>query len=204
MKLSIHSSFKYVLPHIQDKKVLDIGCKNGRYLKYFTNNSIGIDIDTEALTQCRDSGFHVREVDINQKGLPFASGSFDAIFCSHVLEHLDNPIQVLREANSILKEEGTLILGLPVENNLVGTLLHEDYFLDHPGHLFSFSVNGAKALLKASGFEPKAVYFDLPRCRGKITSRLLDLYQHLPIWLKWRISPAYWIVATKARTEVRE
>lgn len=179
---------------------MDVGCRNGRYLKYFTNDSVGIDVNRDALAQCRNNRLQVRRVDINQKGLPFNNAAFEAILCSHVLEHLDNPLQVLREANNILSDDGVLILGLPIENNLVGMLLHEDYFDDHQ-HVFSFSVKGAETLLKAAGFVPVKTYFDFPRCKGKITSQLLDLYQYLPIWLKERISPAYWIVATKITTE---
>ena len=97
---------------------------------------------------------------------------------------------MLREANRVLDEHGILILGVPVEKNLVGVLLRENCFRDHQ-YLLQFSLEGAKTLLKATGFAPFKLYFDLPRCRDKITSRLLNLYQYLPSWLKERISPAY-------------
>lgn len=39
------------------------------------------------------------EVDLEQ--LPFANGSYDFVFCSHVLEHMDNPGQAIREMTRI-------------------------------------------------------------------------------------------------------
>lgn len=191
------SSFKYMPPYTKDKRVLDVGCNDGRYLQYFSAGSVGIDINRDALAQCREKGLAVTEVDINQQGIPFDKESFEVVFFSHVLEHLANPIQALSEVHRVLTPHGILILGLPVEKNAISWVLREDYFADHPGHTFSFSVNGARHLLEVTGFKPKKAYFDFPRCRGRVTSRLLNIYQHLPFALKERLSPAYWIIAEK-------
>jgi SAM-dependent methyltransferase len=170
------SSFKYMLPYTKGKRVLDIGCNDGRYLRYFSAGSVGIDINRDALAQCREKGLAVTEVDINQQGIPFDKESFEVVFFSHVLEHLADPIQALSEAHRVLTQHGILILGLPVERNAISWVLREDYFADHPGHRFSFSVNGARHLLEVAGFKPQKAYFDFPLCRGRITSRLLNIY----------------------------
>lgn len=193
----MHSSFKYVLPYTTNKRVLDIGCNYGRYLQYFSAGSVGIDINRDALAECQRKGLVVTEADINQQGIPLDKESFEVVFFSHVLEHLSNPIQALSEAHRVLTSQGILILGLPIEKNIISWILREDYFRDHPGHTFSFSVNGARHLLRLVGLTPKEMYFDFPRCRGRITSRLLDIYQHLLFPLKERLSPAYWIIAEK-------
>jgi len=41
-KQNIMSSFFLVYPFLKDKKVLDIGCSDGLYLKFFRPDSIGI------------------------------------------------------------------------------------------------------------------------------------------------------------------
>lgn len=42
-----------------------------------------------------------------------ASGAYDFVLASHVLEHVANPILALREWTRLLKEQGTLVLVLP-------------------------------------------------------------------------------------------
>src|SRR5205807_5517070 len=45
--------------------------------------------------------------------IPEADGSFDAILCTEVLEHLPEPVLALRELARLLKVGGTLILTAP-------------------------------------------------------------------------------------------
>lgn len=45
--------------------------------------------------------------------IPEADGSFDAILCSEVLEHVPNPSFVIKEFGRLLKPGGTLILTAP-------------------------------------------------------------------------------------------
>ena len=57
---------------------------------------------------------HVKWMDIT-KGLPFADVSADAVYASHVLEHLyrEDAIALLSECHRILKPEGVIRLVLP-------------------------------------------------------------------------------------------
>lgn len=50
--------------------------------------------------------------DLND-GIPVADGSVDEIVCEHVLEHLNNPTQLLEEARRVLRDDGVLRLALP-------------------------------------------------------------------------------------------
>ena len=45
--------------------------------------------------------------------IPEPDGSFDAIMCVEVFEHLPNPISAIKEFSRLLKESGTLILTAP-------------------------------------------------------------------------------------------
>lgn len=47
------------------------------------------------------------------KPFPFATGSFDFIYCSSVIEHLADPANLLRESWRVLKPGGTLYLSFP-------------------------------------------------------------------------------------------
>lgn len=51
--------------------------------------------------------------DLNVFPYPFPDGSFDEIFASHVLEHLDRPFNVMREFHRLLSPGGRLIIKVP-------------------------------------------------------------------------------------------
>lgn len=52
------------------------------------------------------------KMDIHQ--IPFEDGTFDVVFCNHVLEHVDDDIQACREINRVLKKTGWGIIQSPV------------------------------------------------------------------------------------------
>jgi SAM-dependent methyltransferase len=54
--------------------------------------------------------------------LPFADGSFDAVFYHHVIEHVDDPAGSLRELARILRPGGLIYVGTPNRHRAVGYL----------------------------------------------------------------------------------
>lgn len=83
----------------EEKLVLDLGCGNDKYKKYFKNR-IGVDM--------REG----KGVDIvaDAHNLPFENEKFDIILCTEVLEHLHSPQIAISEMHRVLKKSGLLIL----------------------------------------------------------------------------------------------
>lgn len=81
------------------EKVLDIGCGNSPYVKYFLNR-VGFDIKAG------------NGVDIvgDAHNLPFNDESFDMILCSEVLEHLVDFKKAISEMHRVLRPDGKLVL----------------------------------------------------------------------------------------------
>src|SRR5262245_34896011 len=73
------------------------------------------------------------EVDL-MKGLPFKDKEFDYVFCSHVLEHVDNPIQCVTELSRIGKR-GTIVMPSAIKDGLFNfeESTHLWLVLEHPG-----------------------------------------------------------------------
>lgn len=53
-------------------------------------------------------------IDLDITAMPFADNSFDLILCSHVLEHVSDDRQAMRELYRVLAPGGTAILMVPV------------------------------------------------------------------------------------------
>lgn len=64
------------------------------------------------------------DVELDAHDLPFPDGHFALILCSHVLEHVDDDAQVLREFRRVLARGGTALLQVPVDPQRDTT--HED------------------------------------------------------------------------------
>ena len=191
-------SFRYIRPWFGSLPVLDLGCAKGTYLRQFVPGSIGLDVSRPNLEYCRGLGLQVMAADLNSK-LPFASESFPAILCSHVLEHVDAPIDLLRECNRVLSPSGTLVLGLPIENSIVNRLRGHKYFYHHPGHLYSFSLENIGVLLQKTDYDIVRFYFEprIVRFRG-----WLSAMQRLPSGAMYALALAYWVVARKTHSGV--
>lgn len=186
-------SFRYVLPWLKSSPVLDLGCACGTYLRHFPAGSLGLDVSRPNVERCRQSGLHVIPADLNQE-LPVPDHSFQAVFCSHVLEHVDAPIILLRECRRVLQSNGLLVLGLPIESSLVNRLRGHRYFYHHPGHLYSFGLENIDVLLKKTGFQITRFYFEPRIVPGRVW---LESLQRMPPTAAFTLSLAYWVMARR-------
>jgi len=191
----MQSSFFLVYPYLVGKKVLDIGCSDGLYLRLFSVGSCGIEQVDQLVSRAQSLGCNVIHSDIETALMQIQDAAYEAAFFSHVLEHMKCPISVLFQINRVLAPGSMLILGLPTEKNFFRWVFRKNYF--NGTHLYSFSVDNSIKLLNLTGFEPMKVIYDLPRCRGRLGRALITAYQCLPF--KEQISMAYWVVAKKSR-----
>ena len=105
-----------VLPYIKSYPnchLLDIGCGwEARLLKDlapYIQKGVGIDFKAPEIQSDRIQTF-TTHID---KRLPFEDDSFEVVTMLAVLEHLQHPLDVLKECERILKPSGALILTVP-------------------------------------------------------------------------------------------
>ena len=94
-------------------KNLDIGSGWGTI--YFILKKLGFEshaLDLKNLIDVDEDFFTI--ADLNEsKPLPFDDSSFDSVTLVEVLEHIDNPVYLIREISRILRNKGTFVLSTP-------------------------------------------------------------------------------------------
>lgn len=93
-----------------DMVVYDVGCGDKPFAPFLKNRiaqHIGVDIE--------DGFYHKDHIDLigTASCIPAKAGYADAVISSQVFEHLDAPLDSLKEANRILKKGGLLFLAFP-------------------------------------------------------------------------------------------
>lgn len=95
-------------------KLLDVGCGSGNTVlsaKQLGWDAIGLEIDPRAVLAAKQRGLQVIEGDFRE--LKKLKKQFDCIVCSHVLEHVHFPLELLQSMTDALKPDGVLLLSLP-------------------------------------------------------------------------------------------
>jgi len=91
----------------QTKHALDVGARHGVQTRWLQSKGYAVtSIDMESQFDA------CMQVDANQP-LPFDDDAFDLIWCSEVLEHLENPGNFIAELRRVTKLGGDIILTTP-------------------------------------------------------------------------------------------
>jgi len=107
-------------PAAAGKRLLDIGCKEGRFsgqLAPMASLIVGLDV---ALPRRRYPGDNQRFVLGDGQALPFAPGTFDYVLMNDVLEHIADDAAAARCAVTVLAPGGRLWLSTPASQFSVG------------------------------------------------------------------------------------
>lgn len=146
--ISLISKFraKKFQPYISlDDKVLEYGVGAGWNLRNIKcGEKRGYDVATalKPLVEKYSIGFTDNNADI-------PAAYFDVVICHHVLEHVPNPLETLKELKVYMKPEAKLLLFVPTDSSpRFNTYDPENK--DH--HLFNWNVQSLCTLATESGF----------------------------------------------------
>jgi SAM-dependent methyltransferase len=178
----IHRRHVRSVAHLVHGQVLDIGCGEQPLESCFADRPVdriwGTDhIDTLHLD-------HKIDVFASAMSLPFRDRCFDGAICLQVLEHVPEPLDLLKEARRVLKPGTHLILTAPHIWNV-----HEA-----PHDYYRFTLYGLRHLFERAGLEvvevrPMAGFF------VTAAARLCYFLEHFDRWgLQIFVKPAYLVV----------
>lgn len=135
-----------------DWKILDIGSGTGEKLlalkKIGFKNILGID------------PYLVKDIEYNnglrilKRSLSEIEGKYDLILFNHSLEHMEDPVSILKEAAQKLTDESLIVIRIPVAGCYAWKKYGTDWDgLDAPRHIFIPTKKSLKFLAEKSGFE---------------------------------------------------
>ncbi len=107
---------------LKNKRILDLGCGIGGYSLQFYKEArelTAADIKKPEILLRRCPRIKFLKFDACKK-FPIKSKKFDLVFCSSTIEHVGNPLFMLKEINRVLDKDGKLILTFPPFYSPVG------------------------------------------------------------------------------------
>ncbi|MGC1456585.1 MAG: class I SAM-dependent methyltransferase [Nitrospirota bacterium] len=143
-------------PSLPNGKALDVGCGCGDLLLWLQGHGWGevrgVELSPGAADLANKNGLNVFCGELINANYP--DRYFDFITLNHVLEHVHDPMQTLKEIHRILKPDGLLVVGVPnfgsFENIVFGR--HQSILKEVPRHLYHFSRQTMTRMLDQSGF----------------------------------------------------
>ena len=166
-------------------RVLDMGAGSCPYrplfahCRYETQDFAGLDDD-----QLRNGGYGRIDYRCDIANVPVADAEFDAILCTEVLEHVREPIAVVKEMARILKPGGRLMLTAPL-----GSGIHQEPYHFYGGYtpywyqdfLGSVGFTQIRITANAGSFR----FFAQEAIRFVQTTRPFKLGMPVPVQLLW-------------------
>ena len=146
---------------VPGRSVLELGCGTGIFLEKIAASGAritGIDLSADLLAKCAArmrGASNVRLIRGNAEQMPFAEGTFDAVYGSSILHHLGLEA-ALAEVRRVLRPGGRMAFAEPnILNPQVAVMFHlgmtKEYFGVSPDEM-AFSRFRASSALRAAGF----------------------------------------------------
>ncbi len=127
----------------RQRRVFEYGCGIGQGIAGLPN-ATGWDISSEARDVCRKRNLRIYD---DLEHVP--KGEWDIVFCRHVLEHLERPLDALKCMRELLASDGELYLVLPKEGHYMLPIAPD---LDQ--HLHCWNFRALNNLLFRAGIVP--------------------------------------------------
>jgi len=185
-KNAIHAARVYA-PIIEEltygRMMLDVGFASGYNMDYFENRgwlTWGIDVNVpkekrpnlykgDFLTYDFEPRINKEELEKHVGDGRLKKRTFDLIWMSHVLEHFDNPIEVLKKAKGLLSDTGVMYISTPDIDFINKTGLPSFPHWKCKEHRVLWSSRALKRELERLGF-------DVILIRRNFSSRFISWY----------------------------
>lgn len=133
-------------------RLLDIGCNEGRNLEFYRRAGFvaeGQEINSVAARTAADRRFVVHATPLTQLHAP----AYDRIVMSQVLEHVLDPVDMLRQCGRLLAPDGELWISVPNARSWQRHVFGRRWVNWHvPFHVSHFTAHALADVLRKAGF----------------------------------------------------
>ena len=108
-----------LLPYVPEAacRILDCGCGGGQFGRLLKERGarevVGIELAKPACILAERFLDRVIQADIETMDVPFEDGYFDCICLADILEHLRDPLAVVRRLTRLLASDGMMVMSIP-------------------------------------------------------------------------------------------
>ncbi len=167
------------IPVVKGGRYLDVGSGDGLLVAGMARLGMlaeGVEPRADAVEECRKAGLKVTVGTLEDAHFP--DDSFDCMSLNHVLEHVPDPVALIRECRRVLKPGGTLMVGVPNYRSLLFGVVGWTWIgLDPPRHLHQFHDKSLRSVFEQAGLRVESIE----------SESLLDFVEaELSRWLRYR------------------
>ena len=161
-------TFEKLVKEKDFKNILDVGCASGRMAneisKIYPKAKItAIDVYKKTINYGKKTYPHIKFIQADAHKLPFNKNSFDLVINYEVIEHVVDPLTVLKEIRRVIKNKGTAIVTMDSGNwlfRIVWWISEKTISKVWQGaHLHPFKHTELEKVIKKAGFKIKRKYF---------------------------------------------
>lgn len=155
-------------------RYLDVGCGIGTMVAVMSRLGMqaqGVEPSAVAAQKARAAGLDVFAGTLEDA--KYESDVFDCISMFHVLEHIHDPVGLLRQCCRVLKPGGEVVVGVPNYNSIVFSLVGSGWIgLHQPYHLQHFRPGSIRRAAGRAGLRITAMETELSvdHVEGELTS----------------------------------
>ena len=155
--------------------ILDIGCGWGDFEEVLEKERVpylGIDINKESIEICRKKGLNCiqatikpdsgvvayappqNDVILASEARPESPSKFDAATMFQVIEHLKNPLPLLKSARKLLKKNRVLLITTPNNDSPLRTIFGPKWSVySEPSHYVFYNKKTLRIVLEKAGYK---------------------------------------------------
>jgi 2-polyprenyl-3-methyl-5-hydroxy-6-metoxy-1,4-benzoquinol methylase len=154
--LGWNSGVRSALLRLQKGRLLDFGCGGGKFLAEMHADGwqvLGVDLSEAVVERVQQElGLPALAGDLSAPQIE--ASSFEVITMRQSLEHVHDPLEVLRQARRLLVPGGTLIVWVPNIDSLPFRWFGPAWYgLDLPRHLTHFTPATLRRMVVEAGFQ---------------------------------------------------
>ncbi len=136
-------------------RILDVGCGIGYFLEVAQKRGwevYGTEYTDEAIKICKGKGISMAQGQLNPE--TYEEGFFDVVTSFEVIEHINNPLEEIKNIEYLVRPGGAFYFTTPNFNSLLRYKLKIDYnVICYPEHLSYYTPKTIHRLLKINNFK---------------------------------------------------